>query len=169
MNDAEVFESASKQFERTAAFMGRIDSRVPVILGAELGMAAVLALNLPKPAVVFAWYSAIPLVCYLTLACACFWQLYRCTYPTLDGGHNSLIYFREVAKLTESDFIAKFSAQSQADHNRDLLQQVWKVSEIANAKYNDLKIAMQCLGVSIVFWIAVLAVFVAENRVLVSK
>ena len=36
---------------------------------------------------------------------ASLWFLYRVAFPALDGGHESLIYFREIAKRTESSFI----------------------------------------------------------------
>ena len=44
---------------------------------------------------------------------ASLWFLYRVAFPALDGRHESLIYFREIAKPTESNFIDAFTTQDE--------------------------------------------------------
>jgi hypothetical protein len=42
----------------------------------------------------------------------------------LIGGHDSLIYFREIAKRTETAFIEQFQQQSDEAYVKDMLAQV---------------------------------------------
>lgn len=164
MDEEQTYEAATKQLERVIAFAARIDGRAPVILGTVLAMIAVLAVNLPRGAVGFQWFLALPLLGYGIAVCVALWQLYKCFYPELEGGHNSLVYFREAAKLTESEYVRRFQTQPLGEHNTDLLQQAWRIAQVDLAKYESLKTAMVGFAFSIAFWLVVLGVFVWENK-----
>ena len=73
-------------------------------------------------------------------------------FPSLKGGHDSLIYFREISK-TESKFIEEFVAQSDDAHLKDLLSQVWRNSEILKAKFNHISSAFNWMALAILPWV----------------
>jgi hypothetical protein len=88
----------------------------------------------------------------------------------LKGGANSLIYFREIAKRTETRFIDDFIAQAEDAHTRDLLGQVWRNSEILKMKYDALKIAFVLSALALIPWVIFLALAaVAHSGGLIFK
>jgi hypothetical protein len=64
------------------------------------------------------------------------WFLYRVAFPSLDGGHQSLIYFREIARTTETNFIDAFTAQDEGLRVKDPLGQVWRFQRIEFRREN---------------------------------
>ena len=109
--------------------------------------------------------SAISVVSYvlagLTVAMlgASLWFLYRVAFPSMDGGHQSLIYFREIARRTETNFIDAFTAQDEGLRVKDLLGQVWRNSCILTAKFNSLKWAFILMALAILPWAATVALY----------
>ena len=81
------------------------------------------------------------------------WHLYLGAFPSLEGGHDSLIYFREIAKRTESRFIEERSSQSDDGYAKDVLSQVWRNSEILRQKFNHISSAFNWMAVAILPWV----------------
>jgi hypothetical protein len=80
------------------------------------------------------------------------WHLYKGAFPRLEGGEGSLIYFREIAKTTEANFVSEFARQDEPTYVNDLLGQVWRNSQILTEKFDHLKKAFWALGLAIVPW-----------------
>jgi hypothetical protein len=91
------------------------------------------------------------------------WFLYRVAFPALDGGHESLIYFREIALRTESSFIDGFTAQNEVPRVKDLLGQVWRNSCILTAKFDALKRAFILMALAILPWATAVALFSSQH------
>lgn len=161
MDNAEpLIERSRDQLNRVLGFFPRVDTVSSVLLGVDMGMLALLA-NSMLPLKAFAWYTAFALV-PVSLIGVSLIHLYRGSFPKLDGGWNSLLYFREIAQRKEQDFIKEFSSQSHENYVNDLLSQIWRNSEILTQKFNHLKLAFIYMALAIVPWVIALAVFSAQ-------
>jgi hypothetical protein len=85
-------------------------------------MLAVLASNAPHIATMSVFSDILAGITVAMIA-GSLWFLYRVAFPALDAGHQSLIYFREIARRTESGFIAAFVAHEEGLRIKDLLGQ----------------------------------------------
>lgn len=66
------------------------------------------------------------------------------------------MYFGEIAKRTEVDFIEKYGSAPEEQLKRDLLGQVWRNAEIVTAKYRHLKQASAGVAAGLAPWLAIL-------------
>ncbi|MGA9891003.1 MAG: Pycsar system effector family protein [Xanthobacteraceae bacterium] len=143
-------ETAEKQLDRIMGFFPRVDAKGSFLFALNTGMLAFLFLNL-RPTDLNAWFLALPAgVAIVTLAASLI-NLYRSAYPSLKGGAESLIYFREIAKRTEAKYIDAFTKQTDA-YVRDVMGQVWRNSEILTIKYDAVKLAFILTAFTIIPW-----------------
>jgi hypothetical protein len=166
MNDLELIEAAKDQLNRILGFFPRAEAKASVVFGIDVSMLALLAINAPAIKS-FEWYmlfAVIPVV----LIGASLYYLYQGSFPRLDGGAASLIYFREVATKTESNFIEAFREQTKDAYIKDILGQIWRNSEILKQKFDHLKFAFTFLAWAILPWGISLAMFAAKNTSLTN-
>ena len=156
----QLLRLAESQLQRVLGLFSRVDSALSVVLGVDLGMFGFLAVNAP-PARSFHWLMGISLIPIVFLV-ASLWHIYHGFFPRLEGAQRSLLYFREIAKRTETKFIDEFRSQTEDTMTREFLSQVWQTSEILGKKYDHLKWALIMLSFSIVPWLITLAVFAAK-------
>ena len=91
------------------------------------------------------------------------YHLYKCAFPNLEGGYTSLIYFREIASKSQLKYAETFKAQTEEFYLEDLIEQVWRNSEILKEKYHHIKYAFIFLLLSLIFWLPVLIKFISNN------
>lgn len=161
-----LIDAAKDQLSLILGFFSRVDSKASVILAVDTGMLGVLVANTP-PARTFDWYMVIVLLPTLLLA-ASYWHLYKEAFPSLEGGHDSLIYFREIAERTEFQFIDAFQKQSEDSYLADLLSQIWRNSEILKDKFDHVRRAIDFMALAILPWIIALAMLASKNMALKS-
>lgn len=154
MDHKRLTEIAASQLDRVLAFFPRADAKGSVLLAIDTGMLAVLAGNLPASNS-FDHMLLVVLVPVFLIG-GSLWHLYLGAFPRLEGGHNSLIYFREIAKRTESHFIEEFSSQSDEGYAKDVLSQVWRNSEILKQKFNHISSAFNWMALAILPWLGCL-------------
>ena len=104
MKDENLAGASKDQLNLVLGFFSRVDSKASVVLAVDTGMVGYLATHLPAPRTLAAWELIPPGLAFL-LSALSYWHLYKGAFPTLEGGNLSLIYFREIAKRTESKFI----------------------------------------------------------------
>jgi len=99
--------AAQHQLDLILSFYGRVDAKLSVVLGIDLAMLGVfftkVALAKSLPFVVLA--SGI-VFCFLMFGSLL--QLFRGSFPDLNGGHSSLVYFSrncEAARVRISRFL----------------------------------------------------------------
>lgn len=155
-------DTAERQLQSVQGFFPRIDAKVSALFAITSGQLAIAVINL-APNDLKHWYIAIPAALFMLITTAIYWLLYRCTYPHLEGGNNSLIYFREVAKLTENDFITRYRAYAASDRLTDIAGQIWHNSKIAALKYQHLKNATTLSMLSLLPWVATLLAISLSN------
>jgi len=139
-------------------FFSRIEAKSSVILGVNTGMIWYLATKLPpiKKWDIHMLAVALP----LALIGASLFELYRCSFPQLMGGRESLVSFKEIAKRTEDRFLADFVKQTPEELALDLLGQVWQNSEILTDKIDCLRKAYTLCASAVLAWGFAIAVLV---------
>ena len=142
-------KEARDQLTLILGFFQRVDAKASVLLVINTAMLAVLASNAP-PLSTMSVFSYLLAGSTAALITASLWFLYSVAFPALDGGQASLIYFREIARRTESGFIDAFSAQEDGPRVKDLLGQVWRNSCIPTAKFDALKRAFILMALAII-------------------
>lgn len=139
------------------SFFSRVDSRASVVLGINTGMLALLAGKLPTPEQ-FDWKMSIAIVAVLCLVRS-YWCLFKTSFPDLKGPTQSLIYFREIAKRPESQFVEEFSEQTPDEYYKDMLGQVWRNSQIISKKFDALRSAFIWMLLAVVPWVIAVGIF----------
>lgn len=144
-------ETHERQLDRVQAFFPRIDAKVSALFAISAGQIAIAVLNLTVDDLKL-WWIVAPLAIFLACAVYVFVHLYLCTYPHLKGGNSSLVYFGEIAKLREVEYIERYSALTKDELKADLSGQIWRNSEIAACKYRYLKNATIAAMLSLIPW-----------------
>ena len=163
MKTLQRIDAARDQLNRTLTFFPRVDGKASVVLGVDTGLLAVLVTRaLPYGQLGWVW---VPLGLTLFLLAVSFWHLYQEASPSLEGGQESLLYFREIAKNTEAKYIDGWMEISEEEYVNDLLGQVWRNSEILKAKFDHLKYAFHFLALSLIPWAATLVMLSARPAV----
>ena len=164
-------KEARDQLTLILSFFTRVDTKASALLAIDTGMLAILASNAPPVGSMSALLYVLAGITTAMIA-ASLWFLYRVAFPALDGGHESLIYFREIAKRTETNFIDAFTAQGEVPRIKDLLGQVWRNSCILAAKFDALKRAFMLMALAVIPWATVVAMFSSQHpgiRALITK
>lgn len=164
MNDREQFEAAERQHLLIQSFLPRVDSKVSALFAVAAGELAIICLNVTRVSLT-TWWAAIPLAVALLLIAASVVLLYRCAFPHLDGGHSSLIFFKEVSKRTEASFITEWKTTDYSNLLDDVLGQVWGNSVIVSKKFFYLKWSSICIAASLLPW----ATYLAASSFITSK
>ena len=164
-------KEARDQLTLILSFFSRVDAKASALLAINTGMLAILASNAP-PIGTMSVLSYVLAGITAAVIAASVWSLYRVAFPALDGGHDSLIYFREIAKRTESNFIDAFTTQDEVPHVKDLLGQVWRNSCILTTKFDALKRAFLLMALAIIPWAIAVAMFSSQHpgvRALITR
>lgn len=157
-------EAAKFQLTLVLSLFPRVDTRASVLLGVNLGMLAFLVSNLPGVPQL-RWDLLYPAVPTLMLIGYSLYQLFRCAFPQLQGGSSSLIFFGELAKRRESEYIDAFLEQSVPAYVKDLTAQAWRNAVILTLKYRHLKRAFVSMSLAVPCWVATLVLFfLASSR-----
>lgn len=154
-DDAKRLEVAERQLVLVQSFFPRVDSKVSALFAIASAEIAVAVLNV-APDDLRLWYVAVPLVTFLLVIAVVVFNLYRCAYPHLEGGQRSLIYFAEIAKCQQTDFIRDYRALSVSQLTDDICGQIHRNSEILYLKYGYLKTATKAAMWSLIPWTALL-------------
>ncbi|MBX4868155.1 hypothetical protein HJA85_14465 [Rhizobium bangladeshense] len=148
-------EVAERHLALTQSFFPRIDSKVSALFAISSAQIAIATLNLTIGDLAN-WYVAIAALSFLAATAVAHFALYTCTYPQLAGGQQSLIYFKEIAMRSESNFIHQYNALTLPELHDELASQIWRNSEIVAAKYTALKLATRAIVFSLIPWGALL-------------
>lgn len=150
-------DAAWRQLELVLNFFSRVDTKLSVVLGINLGMLAMLATRLPRADGITLLVSVLGFVFIAPLA-ASFWHIWNGYFPDLRGGTNSLIYFQSISKMTETEFRAACAPRGFQELESDILSQCWRNSKILTCKFCSLRRAYLATLFAITPWIALVAV-----------
>lgn len=166
MDDKQLVDASRDQLNRILGFFPRVEAKSSLVFGIDVGMLTLLAINAPTIRSL-EWYMVFAVIPVLLLG-ASLYYLYQGSFPNLEGGSESLIYFREIARKTESNFIETFKKQTDDAYIKDLLGQIWRNSEILKQKFDHLKLAFSFLAWAILPWLISIAMFAAKNKLLTN-
>lgn len=156
MDDDRLIEVAPKQLDRVLSFFARVEAKASFLFAINSAFLGILAVHVERSD-----FNDCPRYVSLALAAVglatSFYYVYRCSFPNLTGGHRSLIYFKEIAKLREQDYIKSFKSMPDNDYVDDVLSQAWRNSEILAEKFRAIKIAFIVTGVTLLPWSVYLA------------
>jgi hypothetical protein len=163
MKPENLYPASKDLLNLVLSFFSRVDAKLSVVLAVDTAMLAVLAADAPPVKAFSVLIIIFASITILLLGMSIIF-LYRGSFPSLKGGHASLIYFREIAGRTEHKFIEQFKAQTEEQVVGDLLGQVWRNSEILKIKFDSLKVAFTLLALAIIPWLVSLALFATFNN-----
>lgn len=168
MKDTERMNFAERQLDRVLGFLPRVESKISGLFAVNIGMLALLAMN-AAGGDLHVWYLVVLYVLAIGLVGWSIVELYRASFPQLEGGAGSLIYFREIAARTESDYIKAALAADEELLAEQLLAQVWRNSEIARKKFDCAKSAFRATALALVPWLGALLGASLQHATLVVK
>lgn len=133
-------------------FFARAEGKTQFLTGLVVGMLGVLATVIGAAGHI-SWTLVVFVIIAMALLLATLAKLYEASYPNLKGGEASLIYFNEIAKLREAQFIESIQKVSERDLFVDLAAQTWRNSEILAEKFAAIKRAHGLLIIAVYPWL----------------
>lgn len=137
------------QLDRILGFFPRIEARINGLFGVNTLVLAVGALNISVSDLKL-WYVTIPgAIAALALAMS-YVFLFRANFPDVRGGAGSLVFFAEIQKRTETDYLDQVLVCSEDDFRKDIISQIWRNSQILCDKYRNVKNAIISTTVALI-------------------
>jgi len=155
--------AAWQQLQLVLGFFSRVDTKLSVGLGINLGMLAMLATRIPKQEDLTVLVSMTG-VLFLTPLTLSFWNLWWGYFPDVRGGSDSLIFFQRIDRLTESDFLRACETRTANAFERDVLSQCWRNSKILSSKFRSLKRSYLATSLAIAPWMALITLLPPPPR-----
>jgi|GEM_PF-376151 len=166
LRESPALGDARDQLNLVLGFFSRVDGKQSVLLGIHVAMLGYLASRAPPPSLA-TWPGWGAGALFVLLTALSMWRLYQGSFPNLDGGANSLVFFRAIATLREIDFIQRYRAGSDEAMTQEVLAQVWRNSVILHDKFQKLRASWRLMACSIVPWLVAIVFFRAEGATLV--
>src|ERR1700722_10418047 len=160
-NDS-IVKDARDQLTLVLSFFPRVDAKLSTVMALDTAMLAALSAGLPPLSQMTIWMAVAPALAAVLLGLS-FYHLYRGSFPDVLGGHDSVVFFKEIAKRTETSFVAEYTRQSPESLRQDVLGQVWRNSEILTAKFRSLKNAYILMALGAIPWAFSLALFAVSK------
>jgi len=155
VDERERLQAAWNQLNLVLGFFPRIDAKLSVVLGINLGMLALAGSRMPLLNTMTWWMALFAAIFALALAVS-FLHFWRGAFPDLNGGTNSLVYFGSIAGMTESAFRQAYRELPPTALSNDLLDQVWRNSKILSCKFASLRHAFLATFFAVLPWLALL-------------
>lgn len=150
-SDQERVQAAWNQLNLVLGFFPRVDTRLSAVLALDLGMLAFAGDRWsPRDA---SWWVIACAVAFALPICASFYHLWDAIVPDRRGGTNSLVFFRSIARLQESEFRGRYMNLSSAELARDLLEQAWRNSKVLECKFTALRKACTAMAIAVPPWV----------------
>lgn len=144
-------EVIERQFERVQFLFTRVDAKVNAVLAIASGQIAVASVGISGGD--WKHLSVItPAALFLTSTAFTMINLYRCTFPEVKRGGDSLVYFAQVARQGRDAYVDAVVNCGVEEWKRDIAIQAWKTADIAQRKFRYLKQATTFAMLSLVPW-----------------
>lgn len=152
------------QLSRILSFFPRVDAKMAGLFAVNSALVTISALNV-GPSDLERWYISVPAAMLLVLISASYYFLYKCNFPSLDGGGNSLIYFKTIQARTQASYVRDLENASDDEYRNDLVEQIWQNSYILYQKYNAISNAIKLTAAALLpFGIFLTATAVVNSR-----
>ena len=150
-------EAIQRQLDRVLSFFPRVETRINGLFGVNTLIMVIAALNLSSGDLRL-WYVTVPGALLVVGLLVSYYHLFKANFPDVNGGENSLVFFKRIQERTEANYIAEFLECSEAKFRTDLLGQVWRNACILCVKYTRVKQAIIATTLSIVPFVVFLIV-----------
>lgn len=148
--DQERVQAAWNQLGLVLGFFPRVDTRLSAVLALDLGMLALAGDRWSSNDA--SWWVIACAVAFALSICISFYHLWDAIVPDRRGGTDSLVFFRSIASLQESEFRRRYTNLSSAELASDLLEQAWRNSRILECKFRALRNACVAMATAVPPW-----------------
>lgn len=162
-DERERLQAAWNQLNLVLGFFPRIDAKLSVVLGIDLGMLALVGGRMP-PLHVMDWWLLLIAALFATAIAAGFYHLWKGAFPDLNGGTNSIVYFKSIARMSESAFRHAYSTACPATLANDVLNQAWRNSKILDCKFGSLRKAFVAAICAVIPWVILLIILPTKTN-----
>lgn len=148
--------SASRdQLNLILGFFSRVDTKLSVVLGVDLGMVGLLFSKAPKPSDLSfgAWVA---MVAFLVLIGASLVRIYQGSFPDDNGDTKSLVFFQSIAKRAEVDYCRAFLELNMDELSHDIVRQAWRNAVILTVKFRHLRWSYIFMATALLPWLIAL-------------
>lgn len=145
-------ESARKQLDLILGFFARVDTKLSVVLGLDLGMLGLLLSKVPDDLTKLPYWLWIVALFFVAAMILSLTFLYSGSFPNVNGGDQSLVFFRAIAKKQPDAFVREYKALTEESLTDDLLHQAWRNAVILDKKFSHLKSAYIATVFGLVPW-----------------
>lgn len=160
--EAPSLGDARGQLTLVLGFFPRVDAKQSAVAGVHLAMLGYLASKWPTvtpTASVLGWVGIGAGALFAAATMVSLYFLYRGSFPDLDGGEGSVVFFRAIAKHREMSFVERYLETADEALTKDILCQVWRNSVILHTKFQFLRRSYKVLIGSVVPWVVALFAF----------
>lgn len=154
-SQSDRISAAWQQLHLVLSFFSRVDTKLSVVLGINLGMLAMLAGRIPGVEGISPLIAILGIVFFTSLTLS-FWHIWWGYFPDLRGGTGSLVFFRPISKMSESEFRAAIANRRLDELEADILSQCWRNSKILACKFSSLRSAYVAALISIAPWLGLI-------------
>jgi len=157
-----TIERAEAELSRILEWIRSADSRLRFVLPLSIAMLGVISALIPSPSswTLLGGISASFAVFFLGLSVVfCAFS----SFPRTSGPLGSLVYFGGITTRDLAQFDRDFRDMTNEQYLTDLLNQIHRNSQIAQAKFTWLQRSIACLFFSLVPWIVGLYEFYSRS------
>jgi len=161
VDERERLLAAWNQLNLVLGFFSRIDAKLSVVLGIDLGMLALAGSRMPTLDTMTCW-MLLTTTMFAPAIAVSFYHIWKGAFPDLSGGTGSVVYFKSIARMSESAFRQAYNVKGHSELADDILSQVWRNSTILDSKFSSLRRAFVATIFAVIPWIGLL-VALPEN------
>jgi hypothetical protein len=107
------------------SFFSRVEAKASFVFAINSALLGTIAVHVQRPDL-DKWVAVAALVVFSACLSASYYFTYKSSFPNLEGGHSSLVYFREIAKLREPEYLKAFRSQTEEALVDDMISQIWR-------------------------------------------
>ncbi len=155
--------AAWQKLHLVLSFFPRVDAKLSVVHGINLGLSAILVTLIPRLEH-FTLGIAVLSAAFIVPLAISFWYVWWGHFPNLHGGHGSLIYFGSISRMSQDEFRGACAERTLADMENDLLNQCWRNSQILDSKFSSLRRAYLAALIALVPWLVLIALIPASAK-----
>lgn len=152
MDSKELLDLLDRNLNRQLTWIQSADSKASTVLAFDTGLigllAALASTNGVHSAVALAAIVLSGLLLSISILCVC-----MAAFPRLKAPASSLIYFGEIVRHKQLDFVSKVISVDIAAWIDDAAVQCYRNAEIAWSKHRHIRSALSVLFVALIPWV----------------
>lgn len=150
LNDKMQF--AQWLLEKQLAWIKGADAKIAVAVTLDIGVFAVLATAYASAKSISEWATLLAILSSVFIALSLF-AAAMSLFPRVDGPRDSLIFFGTISSISSEDYKAKLDSIAPEGLHTDIVAQVHRNAEIANAKHTWVRRSMGWSFMAALPWI----------------